>query len=38
MRRQILAKDQDIITIDKTEGKVSQDLMHQALKCVSSVT
>ena len=38
MRREILGEDMNIIHVDKTEGKITQNLIHKALKHVASVS
>ena len=37
MGGEVLAKDENIIKVDKTEGKLTQDEVHHALKDVSSI-
>ena len=35
---EIFAKDENVIKVDKTEGKLTQDEVHHALKGVPSIT
>ena len=37
MRREFLGEDKNVIHIDKAEGKITQNLIHEALERVTSV-
>ena len=37
MGREVFADDENIINVDKTEGKITQDEVHHALKGVLSI-
>ena len=37
MRGEVLGEDKDVIHIDKAEGKITQNLIHEALEHVTSI-
>ena len=37
IRREILGEDKNIIQVDEAERKITQNLIHKALECVTSV-
>ena len=38
LKREVLAKDVDVPHINKTKWKISLDLVHQALKSITSIS